>query len=83
MITSFFIAVFVSIINLILGLLPIGTLPAAVSSSITYISGVLNTFNYLFPISDLFIVLSLVITVELILWLFHVTIWVYHKIRGI
>jgi len=83
MISSFIISTIVYLLSFAIGLLPIGYLPAAVASSIVYLSAVLNTFNYIFPISHLFIILSLVITIELILWVFHAFLWVYNKVRGI
>jgi len=83
MITTFLIATLVSFIGFFIGLLPTGVLPVAVSSSFSYLSGILNTFNFIFPISHLFIVFILVITVDIVVWVFHSFLWVYHKIRGI
>lgn len=83
MITSFLLTTFVSFLAFIIGFLPTGSLPVAVSSSIVYLSSILNAFDFLFPISTLFIVLSIVITVDIAVWAFHSVLWVYHKIRGI
>jgi len=83
MITSFIVSTFVFLIGFIINLLPTGVLPVDVANAISWLQGILNTFNFIFPISTLFTVLILVVSVDIALWVFHAFLWVYHKIRGI
>jgi len=82
MITAFFLNIFYSLIIFLLGLLPVGSLPSDITTSLAYIVGVMNTFNYFFPIGALFSVLALSISFELAIMVFHFANWIYHKIRG-
>jgi len=58
MISTFFITIVFSFINGLLSLLPTGSLPVAIITGVAYFMGILNTFNYLFPIDTLVAVLG-------------------------
>lgn len=83
MITTFFLNIFSNFLTGLFGLLPTGTLSSEVQNALIYITGVMNTFNYFFPIDILFSVLAIAISFELALLLFHFGNWIYGKIRGI
>jgi len=81
MILTFILTVIHNFLFGLVGLLPTGTLPTAISSSLTYIVGVMNTFNWFFPLDSLFTVLGIAILFELGVIGFNLLNWVYHKIR--
>jgi len=82
MIISFFLDLFYRFLNLVLGFLPTGSLPSAISTSLNTIVGYMNTFNFFFPIQEIFVVLGISLAFELAVQLFFFANWVYHKIRG-
>ena len=81
MIVSFILTVVFGFISYLISFLPVGELPSGISTALTYISGVMNTFNWFFPLDSLFVVLSIAITFELAVVAFKLVEWVYHKIR--
>jgi len=82
MITTFFLTVLFSFLGLVLGLLPTGSLPTAITTSLEFIVGYMNTFNFFFPIQEIFVLLGVALLFELALQIFHFANWIYHKIRG-
>jgi len=82
MITTFLLTILYSLLNLLVGFLPIGSLPAPISSALTYFVGILNTFNFFFPIDTLLTVLVFAVGFHAIIYLYHLINWIYHKIRG-
>lgn len=82
MISSFFISASASVLAFLLALLPVGTLPASVSTSITSIWGMVNAFSWLIALDTLIQVLVLVIAFDLIVFLWHILQWVIRKVPG-
>lgn len=80
MITTFFIAVGSSILGFIIGLLPVGHLPSDVTTAITYFWGVLNAFSYVFPVATLLTCLTLILSAEAFILLFHIFRFFYKHI---
>jgi len=82
MILTFLLNAIYSFITFTVSLLPVGSLPAPVSSAFIYIVSILNSFNYIFPIDTLFQVLTAAIILELafIAWNFTYTFMRY--LRG-
>jgi len=80
MITTFFVTIGANFYSILIGLLPTGTLPAGVSSSIVTIVSSMYRFNALLPVDTLFTVLaaSMVFEGAMILWdIIH---WIIRKI---
>jgi len=71
-----------SLVNFLLSFLPIGNIPSGISDGISYIVGVMNTFNYFFPIGTLFAVLAITVTFELAVFVYHFSMWIYRLVRG-
>jgi len=70
---------FVGILNILPTAAPLApTFVEAFSTIIAY----MKYWNYLFPISELFISLGIVIGYEVSVWFVHALFSVYHKIRG-
>ena len=82
MITGFFLSITVSFVGFLIGLLPYGEISTNFTSAINYVVGVLNTFNYLLPISTLFTVLGLVVAFDIALWFWQFSKWITRLIRG-
>lgn len=82
MIPAFFLDLLYRFLNLLLGFLPSGSLPTEIGTSLTTIVGYMNTFNFFFPIQELFVLLGVALAFELALQVFYFANWVYHKIRG-
>jgi len=82
MIVTFILQIAYAFINFLIGFLPVGSLPPQITTALTYFVGVINSFNFLFPIDTLITVLGISISFELAVVFFHFINWVYHKIRG-
>lgn len=82
MIITFLLTIFYSFILFLIGLLPVGVLPVGISTALIYIIGVVNSFNWFFPITDLFAVLFIALIFEAAVLLWHFINWVYRLIRG-
>jgi len=82
MIASFFVSASTLVLSFLLGLLPEGTLPVSVSSSLTSIWGMVNAFSYLIALDTLIVVLVLVIGFDLIVLLWHIIQWIIRKVPG-
>jgi len=82
MISTFFLTIFYNFFNLLIGFLPVGFIPSDIASSLTYIVGIMNTFNFFFPIGALFLALGISLGFETAVLLFRFVNWIYHKIRG-
>jgi len=81
MITSFLLQIVFTFLNFLISFLPVGSLPSGIPTAITYIAGVMNTFNWFFPLDTLFAVLAIAVAFEVAIIVFHFVEWVYHKIR--
>jgi len=82
MITTFFLTIFFSLLSLFVNFLPTGDLPAGIAEGLAYFWGILNTFNYIFPISTLLTILLIVLSFNTAFWVWGLINWIYHKIRG-
>jgi len=76
---SLFLALFVAVLNF----LPLaGPLNPAIVSSIYFVIGTMKAWNFMFPITELFICVGIVMSYELLYWSWKVVIGVVHLIRG-
>jgi len=82
MITGFFISLLTTIVGFFLSLLPTIDLPTGWTDSITLVWGYINAASFLFPITTLLTILSLVVTIEVAVFLWHFSLKIYHMIRG-
>lgn len=82
MISTFLLNMASGFLGLLAGLLPTGSLPAGVSTSITNIWGMVNAFSYLIALDTMLQVLLLVIGFDLVLLLWSFINWVIRKIPG-
>lgn len=77
-----YILAILSLFLLGLNLLPsVGSYPA-IESGVLVITGYMKSWNFLFPIDILFIVVGIITTVEISIWFFKTTRWVLHFLRG-
>jgi len=82
MITGFFISIVTTVVVFFVGLLPIIAVPMDWISAVNLIWGYMNALSFLLPISTLLTILSLVITIEVAVFLWHFSLKLYHMIRG-
>jgi len=82
MITGFFIVLATSIVTFFLSILPVIDVPTEWTSAITLIWGYVNSLSFLLPISTLLTILSLVVTIEIAVFLWNFSLKLYHMIRG-
>jgi len=80
---AIYIVLFLSFFIAVLNFLPLaGTLPVAISSSITLVVGYMKAWNFLLPISDIFICVGILTTYYLLVWFWHALKYVVSIIRG-
>lgn len=82
MITTFFLTIFYSFVNLIVGFLPVGSLPSAVNTAIVYFWGVMQTFSYVVPVDTLLQAILVVFVFDFAVLLWHFINWIIRKIPG-
>jgi len=82
MITSFFLAIFLSFIMLLVSLLPTGSLPDAMASAFAYFLGVANAFSYVIPVATLLQALAVVVAFDAALLIWRGINWIIRKIPG-
>lgn len=80
MITTFILITVNTFVGFLLALLPTGSLPSGISSSMYYIFGVMNTFNWFFPLDTLFTVLAITVGYELVVMGYYFIMWILRKI---
>ncbi len=66
--------------NALSGVLPTGGLPDTISRALSTVASSLNAFNFLIPVSSLFIALGIVVGYEGIMWGYHAILWFWKKI---
>jgi len=82
MITTFILSIFLGLINLLLGFLPTGHIPAIIASVVSYGFGVLNAFSFVVPVDTLIQAIALVLGFDLALILWHFVNWIIRKVPG-
>jgi len=80
--TFFFNTIFV-LLTLVVGALPVGSLPTAISSSFALFWGYANQFSYVFPIGTLLTAFAVVIGFDIAILGWHFLNWAIRKIPGI
>jgi len=71
-----------SILTLIVNTLPVVNLPGTLATTTTTVFSEIGKFNGIFPLTDFFIVVGLMIAVELALVSIRLLLWVVHLLRG-
>lgn len=74
------------ILTLVLGLsavLPVGSLPPDISSSITTAGGYLNSLNYVLPVTSLVAILTIFLSFETAIFTYKGVMWIVKKIPGV
>jgi len=82
MISTFFLSVFNSFLNLLLGLLPTGHIPTDLSNAFVSLWGVINTFSYLIAVDTLIQVFLLAMAFDIALLVWRFINWIIRKIPG-
>jgi len=82
MILTFFLTLLYWLINLLVGILPVGHLPAIMTTSFSYMVNVANSFSYIIPIATLLQALAVVIAFDGAIVLWHFANWIIRKIPG-
>lgn len=81
MISTFFITLGSSILGALVATLPTASeLPTGVSDSLSFVASAINAFAYIFPVSQLFSAVGVVLAFELIWWSFFGFIWIWKRI---
>lgn len=74
---------FIAFFLVALNLLPIaGALPSGIASGFTLIIGYMKSWNFFFPITELFTLAALVLTFEAGILLFKIVKWLISIVRG-
>jgi len=82
MIIGFFINILSSILAFFINLLPILNIPAEWTTAITLIWGYINAMSFLLPITTLLTILGIVLTIEVVIFVWHFGLKIYHMLRG-
>jgi len=82
MIITLILNTFYFLLDRMVSLLPIGSLPVAISSSFAYFMGLLNSFSFFIPVDTLLQAAGVILVFDgaLIIWYF--VNWVIRKIPG-
>jgi hypothetical protein len=81
MITGFFLQILLTIILWAINLLPLWAFPAAISSGFATIVSYINLFTFIFPVTHLFIIVSLAIAAEVVILVWHFGWKIIHLLR--
>ena len=82
MITSLILSIFLTFLNYIIGLLPVGSLPAQVSEALTYFLSKLGMLSTFLPVSTFLLVFKYVVDFEIVVLGLKLFLWIISKIRG-
>lgn len=82
MIITLILAVIFGIVNFIIGILPVGGLPTAVSTGMSSVVGYAYTMNGFFPIDTLLTLAGLALVLEGFVLLWHLAHIIFKYIRG-
>jgi len=82
MITTFLLSIFNVFVASLVGLLPVGHLPVAITNALAYFMGILNSFSYVFPVATLLQALAIVLAFDAALLLWRFINWIIRKIPG-
>jgi len=82
MIIAFFIKLITAIVTFFISLLPTIAMPADWTNAITLIWGYVNAMSFLLPVSTLLTILTLVMTIEIVVFIWHFGLKIYHMVRG-
>jgi len=80
MIISFFLSTIYSLVNLIVGILPTGSLPSGFSTGLSYLWGIMNTFSYVLPVDTILQALIVALTFDAVILVWHFIHWGLRKI---
>lgn len=80
---AIFIILFLLFFVAVLNTLPLaGAVSPVFISSLTTLVGTMKAWNFLFPISELFACVAIVVGFEIAVWVWHVLVFILKKIRG-
>jgi len=83
MTTAIFLILFFALFVAVLNWLPVATATnSAFLTSIATMVGYVKSWDFLFPITELFICVGIVVGFEVIVWGWNVMTWVLKKVRG-
>ena len=83
MIFTAIIKIFQWFLNLLIIALPnMSSLPASFQNSITWFVNSISNFNNIFDIDLFFWIIGFVITAEIGIFIFNLSVWTYKRIRG-
>lgn len=83
MISTFFLTIFYLFLNTIVGFLPAGHLPAAITTALTYFVGVANSFSFIIPVDTLLQAALVILAFDGAMLLWYLINWVIKKIPGL
>lgn len=83
MTTAIFLLLFFGLFIAVLNFLPTAgaTTPAFVSAIITFV-GYMKAWDFLFPVTEIFVCVGIVVSFEIVVWTWHVLVFVLKKVRG-
>jgi len=82
MITGFFMMLATSVVLFFVGLLPVIAIPTGWTDAVTLIWGYVNAMSFLLPVTTLLQILFLVVSIEVAVFVWHLSLKLYHMLRG-
>jgi hypothetical protein len=82
MITTFFLQIFLSFLNLLVNLLPAGHLPSPILSAFTYFMGVLNAYSFVVPVDTLLQAAGVILVFDGTMLVWYFVNWIIRKVPG-
>lgn len=82
MITTFILDIFYNFVNFLVNLLPTGSLPTSIASSIENIWGFINAFSFVIALDTFLQVLLIMLAFDAVVLLWHLIEWIIRKVPG-
>lgn len=82
MITTFFLLLLNGLVGALVGILPTGHLPAAITTAFAYFFGVLNTFSFVVPVDTLLQAAGVVLVFDGAMLVWYFVNWIIRKVPG-
>jgi len=82
MITTFLLYIALSFVNFIIGFLPVGHLPTAITTAFAYFMGVVNSFSFVVPVDTLLQAAAVILVFDGAMVGWYFINWIIRKIPG-
>lgn len=82
MITTFLLYIGLSFVNFIIGFLPVGNLPATITTAFAYFMSVVNSFSFVVPVDTLLQAAGVILVFDGAMVGWYFLNWIIRKIPG-